>query len=150
MALPVPVPTENPYPWRGYGFGHGYTKLNPYPYPSRVRVQNPWVLLAGRAVLGVPQSVTLICEHERKRAVRSRLCLHMSTTQATVWGIARANGARIWRRRCEGEGEVDEATALTIHVCHRRRRRRRRVWRDEVVGYSEGGCDVRLASSLRG
>ena len=51
--------------------------------------------------------------------------------------------------RCEGEGEVDEATALTAHVrrCHRCCRR---VWRDEVVGYSEGGCDVRLASSLRG
>ena len=30
--------------------------------------------------------------------------------------------------RCEGEGEVDEATALTVHV----RRRRHRVWRDEA------------------
>ena len=33
--------------------------------------------------------------------------------------------------RCEGEGEVDEATALTIHV-RRRHRCCRCVWRDEV------------------
>ena len=81
----------------------------------------------GRVALGVPQSVTLICEHERKCAVRSRLCLHMSMTRVTVWGIARANGTCIWRRRCEGEGEGeegDEATALTVHVLCRRRRRR--------------------------
>ena len=25
----------------------------------------------------------------------------------TVWGIARANATRVWRCRCEGEGEVD-------------------------------------------
>ena len=77
--------------------------------------------------LGVPQSVTLICEHEHKRAVRSRLCLHMTMTQVTVWGIARANGTCIWCHRCEGEGEGDEGDevmVLTVHVlCHRRRHR---------------------------
>ena len=43
----------------------------------------------------------------------------------TVWGIARANGTCIWRRRCEGEGEGEGEDDA-------RHRRRHRVWRDEA------------------